>query len=115
MPKRQKAKKNPPGEKPENSQNRQAGWRKVEKKGAVVGKKKSRGIDGGTRGTSGSARLRGTPEARRNAAYAPMKPSSSARSLKAELERANGADQDAGSSGFSVAENAAAGRGGTAG
>jgi len=30
----------PPGEKPENCQNRQAGWRKVEKKGAVVGKKK---------------------------------------------------------------------------
>ena len=40
MPKRQKA---------ENCQNRQAGRRKVEKRGTVVGKKKSRGIGGGTR------------------------------------------------------------------
>ena len=52
MPKRQnsqkaKSQRNPPLEK--NCQNRQAGWRKEEKKGAVVGKKKSRGIGGGTR------------------------------------------------------------------
>ena len=48
----------PPLEK--NCQNLQlAGWRKVEQKGAVVGKKKNRGIGGGTRGTSGSARSRG--------------------------------------------------------
>ena len=41
MPKRQKAKRSPPsGEKKGNFQNRQAGWRKVEKKGTVVGKKK---------------------------------------------------------------------------
>ena len=42
-----------------NCQNRQAGWRKVEKKGTAVGKKKSRWLGGGTRGTSGSARSRG--------------------------------------------------------
>ena len=61
MPKKGKKQKRPPppGEKTENCQNRQAGWRKVEKKGAVVGKKKSRGIGGGTHGTSGSARSRG--------------------------------------------------------
>ena len=63
-PKEAKSQKNaPPLEKKqsENRQNRQqAGWRKVEKKGTVVGKKKSsRGIGGGTRGTSGSARSRG--------------------------------------------------------
>ena len=40
MPKGKKPKELLPGEKTENRQNRQAGWRKVEKKGAVVGKKK---------------------------------------------------------------------------
>ena len=56
MPKRQECQK---GKKQKNCQNRQAGRRKEEKRGKEVGKKKSRGIGGGTRGTSGSARSRG--------------------------------------------------------
>ena len=50
MPKRQKAEKlpEPPGRPAQGGE-----------KGKEVGKKKSRGIGGGTRGTSGSARSRG--------------------------------------------------------